>query len=159
MFTFTPQPLVINLFFIEESSTAVFVSQGSDVLEAPVDVDTNGSSVSSCRTVCGFRVSDRTDKIFLLLRLFLRLVFTCVCACVCLFSFPGLSELIHDNLTESKRTINLLQRMNIYQEVFLSVLYRLLPIQVNHHLIYNRPNQISMTRHLNHWSVISNFLN
>ncbi|XP_049458580.1 probable C-mannosyltransferase DPY19L3 isoform X2 [Epinephelus fuscoguttatus] len=41
----------------------------------------------------------------------------------------GLSELIHDNLTESKRTINLLQRMNIYQEVFLSVLYRLLPIQ------------------------------
>lgn len=41
----------------------------------------------------------------------------------------GLSELIHDNLTESKRTINLLQRMNIYQEVFLSVLYRVLPIQ------------------------------
>ncbi|KAM4602898.1 protein C-mannosyl-transferase DPY19L3 [Polymixia lowei] len=41
----------------------------------------------------------------------------------------GFSELIHDNLTESKRTVNLLQRMNIYQEVFLSVLYRLLPIQ------------------------------
>ncbi|XP_075966380.1 protein C-mannosyl-transferase DPY19L3 [Anarhichas minor] len=41
----------------------------------------------------------------------------------------GLSDLIHDNLTESKRTINLLQRMNIYQEVFLSVLYRVLPIQ------------------------------
>lgn len=41
----------------------------------------------------------------------------------------GLAELIHDNLTESKRTINLLQRMNIYQEVFLSVLYRLLPLQ------------------------------
>ncbi|XP_068616423.1 protein C-mannosyl-transferase DPY19L3 [Brachionichthys hirsutus] len=41
----------------------------------------------------------------------------------------GLSELIHDNLTESKRTINLLQRMNIYQEVFLSVFYRLLPVQ------------------------------
>uniref|UniRef100_A0A665WC79 Dpy-19 like C-mannosyltransferase 3 n=1 Tax=Echeneis naucrates TaxID=173247 RepID=A0A665WC79_ECHNA len=41
----------------------------------------------------------------------------------------GLSDLIHDNLTESKRTINLLQRMNIYQEVFLSVLYKLLPIQ------------------------------
>uniref|UniRef100_A0A3Q3XD43 Uncharacterized protein n=1 Tax=Mola mola TaxID=94237 RepID=A0A3Q3XD43_MOLML len=41
----------------------------------------------------------------------------------------GLSDLIHDNLTESKRTINLLQRMNIYQEVFLSVLYRLLPLQ------------------------------
>ncbi|XP_029000060.1 probable C-mannosyltransferase DPY19L3 isoform X2 [Betta splendens] len=41
----------------------------------------------------------------------------------------GLSDLIHDNLTESKRTINLLQRMNIYQEVFLSVLYRALPVQ------------------------------
>ena len=52
-----------------------------------------------------------------------------VCVCV----FLGLSDLIHDNLTESKRTINLLQRMNIYQEVFLSVLYRLLPIQVTHH--------------------------
>ncbi|KAI4830207.1 hypothetical protein KUCAC02_001857, partial [Chaenocephalus aceratus] len=44
-------------------------------------------------------------------------------------ALEGLSDLIHDNLTESKRTINLLQRMNIYQEVFLSVLYRLLPIQ------------------------------
>ncbi|KAM9410579.1 protein C-mannosyl-transferase DPY19L3 [Pholidichthys leucotaenia] len=41
----------------------------------------------------------------------------------------GLKELIHDNLTESRRTINLLQRMNIYQEVLLSILYRLLPIQ------------------------------
>uniref|UniRef100_A0A674NPI6 Dpy-19 like C-mannosyltransferase 3 n=1 Tax=Takifugu rubripes TaxID=31033 RepID=A0A674NPI6_TAKRU len=41
----------------------------------------------------------------------------------------GLFELTNDNLTESKRTINLLQRMNIYQEVFLSVLYRFLPIQ------------------------------
>ncbi|KAF3833181.1 hypothetical protein F7725_026846, partial [Dissostichus mawsoni] len=45
------------------------------------------------------------------------------------FRTECLSDLIHDNLTESKRTINLLQRMNIYQEVFLSVLYRLLPIQ------------------------------
>ncbi|XP_030620848.1 probable C-mannosyltransferase DPY19L3 [Chanos chanos] len=41
----------------------------------------------------------------------------------------GLSELINDNTTESKRTINILQRMNVYQEVFLSILYRLLPIQ------------------------------
>lgn len=53
--------------------------------------------------------------------------------CVCVFSLIGLSELINDNLTESKRTINLLQRMNIYQEVFLSVLYRVLPIQVSYH--------------------------
>lgn len=55
------------------------------------------------------------------------------CVCVCEFVFAGLKEMIHDNLTESKRTINLLQRMNIYQEVFLSVLYRLLPIQVIQH--------------------------
>ncbi|XP_059926724.1 probable C-mannosyltransferase DPY19L3 isoform X2 [Gadus macrocephalus] len=41
----------------------------------------------------------------------------------------GLWDLVHDNMTESKRTINLLQRMNIYQEVFLSVLYRVLPIE------------------------------
>lgn len=37
---------------------------------------------------------------------------------------------MYDNRTESMRTINLLQRMNIYQEVFLSVLYRALPMQV-----------------------------
>ncbi|KAJ8417859.1 hypothetical protein AAFF_G00227020 [Aldrovandia affinis] len=41
----------------------------------------------------------------------------------------GLYELINDNATESRRTINLLQRMNIYQEVLLSILYRVLPIQ------------------------------
>uniref|UniRef100_W5U8L8 Putative C-mannosyltransferase DPY19L3 n=1 Tax=Ictalurus punctatus TaxID=7998 RepID=W5U8L8_ICTPU len=41
----------------------------------------------------------------------------------------GLSELINDNTTESMRTINILQRMNIYQEVLLSILYRILPIQ------------------------------
>ncbi|XP_017314796.1 probable C-mannosyltransferase DPY19L3 isoform X2 [Ictalurus punctatus] len=41
----------------------------------------------------------------------------------------GLSELIIDNTTESMRTINILQRMNIYQEVLLSILYRILPIQ------------------------------
>ncbi|XP_054426258.1 probable C-mannosyltransferase DPY19L3 [Pteronotus mesoamericanus] len=41
----------------------------------------------------------------------------------------GFHGLMHDNKTESMRTINLLQRMNIYQEVFLSVLYKVLPIQ------------------------------
>ena len=44
--------------------------------------------------------------------------------------FLGFRGLIYDNKTESMRTINLLQRMNIYQEVFLSILYRVLPIQV-----------------------------
>lgn len=37
---------------------------------------------------------------------------------------------MYDNKTESMRTINLLQRMNIYQEVFLSAVYRALPVQV-----------------------------
>ncbi|XP_039702472.1 protein C-mannosyl-transferase DPY19L3 isoform X2 [Pteropus medius] len=41
----------------------------------------------------------------------------------------GFHGLMYDNKTESMRTINLLQRMNIYQEVFLSILYRVLPIQ------------------------------
>ncbi|RXN00107.1 putative C-mannosyltransferase DPY19L3 [Acipenser ruthenus] len=48
----------------------------------------------------------------------------------------GLFELINDNTTESKRTINLLQRMNIYQEVFLGVLYRILPIQTSLEPVY-----------------------
>ncbi|XP_053528186.1 probable C-mannosyltransferase DPY19L3 isoform X2 [Artibeus jamaicensis] len=41
----------------------------------------------------------------------------------------GFRGLMYDNKTESMRTINLLQRMNIYQEVFLSILYRALPVQ------------------------------
>uniref|UniRef100_G3T708 Dpy-19 like C-mannosyltransferase 3 n=1 Tax=Loxodonta africana TaxID=9785 RepID=G3T708_LOXAF len=41
----------------------------------------------------------------------------------------GLHGLIYDNKTESMRTINLLERMNIYQEVFLSILYKVLPVQ------------------------------
>uniref|UniRef100_A0A8D0H8K4 Dpy-19 like C-mannosyltransferase 3 n=1 Tax=Sphenodon punctatus TaxID=8508 RepID=A0A8D0H8K4_SPHPU len=41
----------------------------------------------------------------------------------------GLHGLIYDNKTESMRTINILERMNIYQEVFLSILYRILPIK------------------------------
>uniref|UniRef100_A0A8C6ZP70 Dpy-19 like C-mannosyltransferase 3 n=1 Tax=Nothoprocta perdicaria TaxID=30464 RepID=A0A8C6ZP70_NOTPE len=42
----------------------------------------------------------------------------------------GLHGLVYDNKTESVRTINILERMNVYQEVFLSILYRILPIQV-----------------------------
>uniref|UniRef100_A0A5F8G732 Dpy-19 like C-mannosyltransferase 3 n=1 Tax=Monodelphis domestica TaxID=13616 RepID=A0A5F8G732_MONDO len=41
----------------------------------------------------------------------------------------GFHGLINDNKTESMRTINILERMNIYQEVFLSILYRVLPIK------------------------------
>ncbi|KAL4613630.1 putative C-mannosyltransferase DPY19L3 [Arapaima gigas] len=48
----------------------------------------------------------------------------------------GLLQLVHDNMTESKRTINILQRMNIYQEVLLSILYRLLPVQAYLEPIY-----------------------
>lgn len=41
----------------------------------------------------------------------------------------GLYDLTHDNITEHLRTINILARFNIYQEVVLGILYRVLPIQ------------------------------
>ncbi|OWF40174.1 C-mannosyltransferase DPY19L3 [Mizuhopecten yessoensis] len=43
----------------------------------------------------------------------------------------GLYEITHDNMTEHPSTINVLERMNIYQEVILSILYRVLPIKVS----------------------------
>ncbi|KAE8608977.1 hypothetical protein XENTR_v10011679 [Xenopus tropicalis] len=39
----------------------------------------------------------------------------------------GIIDLIYDNKTESMRTINILQRMNVYQEVVLATIYRYLP--------------------------------
>ncbi|XP_072178333.1 protein C-mannosyl-transferase DPY19L3-like isoform X2 [Diadema setosum] len=39
----------------------------------------------------------------------------------------GFYELTHDNITENWRTINVLERFNIYQEVFLALIYRSLP--------------------------------
>uniref|UniRef100_A0A3P9L3S6 Dpy-19 like C-mannosyltransferase 3 n=1 Tax=Oryzias latipes TaxID=8090 RepID=A0A3P9L3S6_ORYLA len=65
----------------------------------------------------------------------------------------GLLELIHDNLTESRRTINLLQRMNIYQEVFLSVLYRLLPIKT-----YLEPAVYVIALYLTAWLLSGSWL-
>ena len=44
-----------------------------------------------------------------------------------MFQFLGLYELTHDNRTEHLRTINILERFNIYQEVILGILYRGLP--------------------------------
>ncbi|XP_075694505.1 protein C-mannosyl-transferase DPY19L3 isoform X2 [Rhinoderma darwinii] len=38
----------------------------------------------------------------------------------------GITDLIYDNNTESMRTINILERMNVYQEVLLAVIYRAL---------------------------------
>lgn len=38
----------------------------------------------------------------------------------------GITDLIYDNKTESMRTINILERMNVYQEVLLAVIYRVL---------------------------------
>ncbi|KAM3919562.1 protein C-mannosyl-transferase DPY19L3 [Leptodactylus fuscus] len=38
----------------------------------------------------------------------------------------GITELIYDNKTESMRTINILQRMNVYQEVLLALIFRAL---------------------------------
>lgn len=42
----------------------------------------------------------------------------------------GIHDVMHDNRTEHLRTINILERFNIYQEVILAALYRILPIQV-----------------------------
>nr|XP_060644009.1 probable C-mannosyltransferase DPY19L3 [Anolis sagrei ordinatus] len=41
----------------------------------------------------------------------------------------GLYGLIYDNKTESMRTINILERMNVYQEVFLSILYTVFQVK------------------------------
>ena len=43
----------------------------------------------------------------------------------------GIYDVMHDNRTEHLRTINILERFNIYQEVILAALYRILPIQVH----------------------------
>jgi len=44
-----------------------------------------------------------------------------------LWAFEGVQGLIRDNITEHPSTINVLSRMNIYQEVLLAAVYRLLP--------------------------------
>ncbi|XP_074656424.1 protein C-mannosyl-transferase DPY19L3-like [Tubulanus polymorphus] len=44
--------------------------------------------------------------------------------------FTGLKRLIYNNDTEHLRTINILQRFNIYQEVVLNVLYEYIPIRL-----------------------------
>uniref|UniRef100_A0A8C4R3F4 Dpy-19 like C-mannosyltransferase 3 n=1 Tax=Eptatretus burgeri TaxID=7764 RepID=A0A8C4R3F4_EPTBU len=41
----------------------------------------------------------------------------------------GVLDLVYDNNTESMRTINVLKRMNIYQEVIMAGLFRVLPVQ------------------------------
>ena len=51
--------------------------------------------------------------------------FTCV-LCFC----TGVHDLVYDKLTEYPDTINILERMNIYQEVILAALYRILPAQL-----------------------------
>lgn len=52
-------------------------------------------------------------------------------------NFVGIHDVMHDNRTEHLRTINILERFNIYQEVILAALYRILPIQV-HVLLFCR---------------------
>ena len=49
--------------------------------------------------------------------------------CVSLFSL-GVNDLTKDTLTEHPDTINILERMNIYQEVILAAAYRFLGIKV-----------------------------
>ena len=47
--------------------------------------------------------------------------------------FTGLLDLTQDNDTENWRTINILERFNVYQEVILAVLFKTLPyVQVRY---------------------------
>jgi len=48
----------------------------------------------------------------------------------------GIYDVMHDNRTEHLRTINILERFNIYQEVILAALYRTLPIQESVEYVY-----------------------
>ncbi|XP_078373794.1 protein C-mannosyl-transferase DPY19L3-like isoform X1 [Oculina patagonica] len=48
----------------------------------------------------------------------------------------GIYDVMHDNKTEHLRTINILERFNIYQEVILAALYRILPIQGSVEYVY-----------------------
>ena len=41
--------------------------------------------------------------------------------------FVGIYELTHDNNTEHQRTINILERFNVHQEVILAIIYRSFP--------------------------------
>jgi len=43
------------------------------------------------------------------------------------YIFQGVRDLTQDKITEHPSTINVLARMNIYQEVLLAAVYRLLP--------------------------------
>ena len=52
-------------------------------------------------------------------------------------TFIGIHDLMYDNKTEHLRTINVLERFNIYQEVFLGILYRLLPLKVRQYTCSN----------------------
>ena len=54
-----------------------------------------------------------------------------------LFTCIGIHDLMYDNKTEHLRTINVLERFNIYQEVFLGILYRLLPLKVRQYTCSN----------------------
>jgi Q-cell neuroblast polarisation len=59
---------------------------------------------------------------------------TAVILASCLFrSILGVHDLMRDNITEHPSTINVLARMNIYQEVVLAAFYRSLSfLQVNY---------------------------
>ena len=50
--------------------------------------------------------------------------------------FTGLYDLMHDSSTESGRTVNILKRFNVFQEVVLAALYRLFPLKVHMSITY-----------------------
>lgn len=54
----------------------------------------------------------------------------------------GFYDLMHDNKTEHLRTINILERFNVYQEVILGVLYKTLPLPNSLQYVYFYINSI-----------------
>lgn len=67
----------------------------------------------------------------------------------------GLYEITHDNLTEHPSTINVLERMNIYQEVFLSIMYRVLPIKSYVQPIYFYINSVFALHAMLIWALFA----
>ena len=74
----------------------------------------------------------------------------------------GIRQLMYDNKTEHLRTINILHRFNIYQEVILGVLYRILSLQVDMAYLISyftlRAKYIPQHRNLQMYCVISSFM-
>lgn len=71
------------------------------------------------------------------------------------YCFIGMKELVSDKLTEHPDTINILARMNVYQEVILAFLYRTLGLSV---IINSSLNSYTALQYILIKSVINNII-